>query len=87
MDVLMWLAVGVVTGAFAHALVPPRRETRGVASDILLGIAGAVLGGWLFEELGWSPASGLAGEAVLALFGAIVCLALERLVVHAIRPA
>ena len=79
-DVLVWLVVGVVTGAVADALAPRRRRPGGGApifGDLTMGVAGAALGGWLYQEL--APRSGLTGAVALALFGAIVCLSLLRL--------
>jgi uncharacterized membrane protein YeaQ/YmgE (transglycosylase-associated protein family) len=77
MDIIAWLLVGLVAGALASALV--RGGGFGLRGDIVLGIAGAVVGGWAFHALGWQgPFTGVAGIAV-ALVGAVIALAGLRL--------
>ena len=75
MDITTWLLVGLVAGALASALA--RGGGVGLRGDIVLGIAGAVVGGWTFHALGWqSPSTGVAGLIAVALAGAVIALAL-----------
>ncbi len=53
----------------------------GLLGDIVIGIIGAFVGGWLFRQLGWStPFGGLVGTIFVAFIGAIVLLLLLRLI-------
>jgi uncharacterized membrane protein YeaQ/YmgE (transglycosylase-associated protein family) len=52
----------------------------GVLMDILLGIVGAVVGGWLFGMLGVSLGGGLIGSILVAFVGACILLWLVRLI-------
>jgi uncharacterized membrane protein YeaQ/YmgE (transglycosylase-associated protein family) len=77
MNLITWLVVGLVAGILASAAM--RGSGFGLVGDLLLGIAGAVVGGWGFAELGWrAPLSGLAGVILVAFLGAVVVLAVGR---------
>ena len=76
--VLGWILFGFVVGLIARALTPGR-DPLGLIGTTLLGIAGALLGGWLGQALGWYQANEGAGF-VAATGGAIVLLLLARLV-------
>jgi len=53
----------------------------GIIGDIIIGIVGAFIGGWLFSVLGVAiPLGGLAGTILVAFIGAIVLLFIIRLV-------
>jgi uncharacterized membrane protein YeaQ/YmgE (transglycosylase-associated protein family) len=85
MDLIMWLVMGLVAGALASALL--RGGGFGLVGNIVLGIAGAVVGGWTFHELGWQPLSGFAGALAVAFAGAVIILAGLRLLRGAmVRP-
>ena len=78
MDILTWLIVGLVAGVLASFVVG---GGFGLLGDIVIGIIGAFIGGWLFRQLGWSsPIGGLAGTIFVAFIGAIVLLLLLRLI-------
>jgi uncharacterized membrane protein YeaQ/YmgE (transglycosylase-associated protein family) len=56
----------------------------GIIGDIVVGIVGAFVGGFLFREAGWSaPWGGLAGVIFVAFIGALVLLVLLRLIARA----
>ena len=79
MDIITWLVVGLVAGVLASAIFG--RSGYGLLGDILLGIVGAVVGGWVFRELHWhAPFAGLAGVIVVAFVGAVLVLIGLRLV-------
>jgi uncharacterized membrane protein YeaQ/YmgE (transglycosylase-associated protein family) len=85
MDIITWLLVGLVAGALASALV--RGGGFGLLGDIVLGIAGAVVGGWAFHSFGWqAPFAGVAGTIAVAMVGAVIVLAGLRLLRGAARP-
>ena len=78
MDILMWLIVGLVAGLLASMIVGG--TGYGIIGDIVVGIAGAFVGGSLFRYAGWStPFSGLAGTIFIAFIGAIVLLVIINL--------
>ncbi|NIP80237.1 MAG: GlsB/YeaQ/YmgE family stress response membrane protein [Gemmatimonadetes bacterium] len=77
MDLLTWLIVGLVAGVLAALLV----GGVGLIGDIIVGIVGAFVGGWILGELGVSaPFGGLAGTIFTAFIGAVVLLFLLHLV-------
>jgi uncharacterized membrane protein YeaQ/YmgE (transglycosylase-associated protein family) len=84
MDIITWIIVGLVAGVLASAVM---RDGFGLLGDIVIGIVGAFVGGWAFRELGWkSPFGGLAGTIVVAFVGAVIVLALLRLIRAATGP-
>jgi uncharacterized membrane protein YeaQ/YmgE (transglycosylase-associated protein family) len=86
MNIITWLIVGLVAGRMASNFM--RGSGLGVLGDIVLGIAGAFVGGWIFVGFGWQPPfAGLAGVIAVALLGAICLLAGLRLIRRAtMRP-
>jgi len=82
MDLLIWLVVGLVAGALASFIM--RSSGFGLIGDIVLGIAGAFIGGWAFRALGWrAPFAGIAGVITVAFIGAVIVLVALRLVARA----
>ncbi|MEP6992488.1 MAG: GlsB/YeaQ/YmgE family stress response membrane protein [bacterium] len=78
MDLLTWLIVGLVAGLLASLVMGG--TGYGLIGDIIIGIVGAFVGGWLFRQLGVStPFAGLAGTIFVAFIGAIVLLFVLRL--------
>ena len=76
--VLLWIAVGLVAGWLASAVVG---GGMGVVGDIVVGIVGAFLGGLIFRGLHiGTPLSGIAGTIFVAFIGAIVLLLILRLI-------
>jgi uncharacterized membrane protein YeaQ/YmgE (transglycosylase-associated protein family) len=75
---LIWLLVGVVAGWLAGTVV--RGGGFGLVGDIVVGIIGAFIGGWLLPRLGVSISHGLLGVIASATIGAIVLLLVLRLV-------
>jgi uncharacterized membrane protein YeaQ/YmgE (transglycosylase-associated protein family) len=75
----LWMAiVGLIIGAVAK-LIMPGKDPGGIIITMLLGIAGAFLGGWLSGIIGWSGQGGF-GWFVMAVIGAIILLAIYRLI-------
>ncbi len=79
-SVVAWLVLGLIAGFIASSLVNKRGE--GLAFDILLGMVGAVIGGWLFKAIG---AAGVTGFNVWSLLVAVVGAVVFLVVWHAIR--
>lgn len=83
MDLLTWLIVGLVAGVLAGLLV----GGVGLVGDIIVGIIGAFVGGWIFRQLGVSaPFRGLGGTIFTAFIGAVVLLFLLHLITGRRRP-
>jgi uncharacterized membrane protein YeaQ/YmgE (transglycosylase-associated protein family) len=82
MDLVTWLVVGLIAGVLASLVM----GGVGLVGDIVIGIVGAFVGGWLFRQLGvTTPFSGLAGTIFTAFVGAVVLLFLLRLVTRGRR--
>jgi uncharacterized membrane protein YeaQ/YmgE (transglycosylase-associated protein family) len=79
MHFLIFLLVGLIAGVIAKAVMPGTRdEPSGWILTIVLGIAGAYLGGWIGSLMGIG-AGGFIGEILMAAVGAIIIIALLRL--------
>jgi uncharacterized membrane protein YeaQ/YmgE (transglycosylase-associated protein family) len=73
MSILAWVILGLIAGFIASKVVNKRGD--GMVLDIILGIVGAIVGGWLFSAFGMSEVSGLNLYSLLvAVVGAIVVL-------------
>jgi uncharacterized membrane protein YeaQ/YmgE (transglycosylase-associated protein family) len=85
MSIIAWIILGLIAGFIASQIVNQRGA--GVLLDIVLGIIGAIVGGWLFSVFGAHEVTGLnLYSLVVAVVGAIVVL----LIYHALtgaRPA
>ena len=77
--VLGWIIFGLIVGALAK-LVMPGRDPGGIIVTILLGIAGAVIGGFLGRALGWYGPNDGAGY-IVSFLGAILLLWIYRMMV------
>jgi uncharacterized membrane protein YeaQ/YmgE (transglycosylase-associated protein family) len=82
MSFLAWIILGLVAGFVGSKIV--NKTGEGIFLDIILGIVGAIVGGWLFSMFGASGVTGLnLYSLAVAVVGAIVVL----VVYHAIRRA
>ena len=73
MSILAWLVLGLISGFIASKLV--NKSGEGVLLDIVLGIVGAIVGGWLFNSLGHTGVTGLNIYSMLvSVIGAVVVL-------------
>ena len=78
MEGIIWfLLIGLAAGWLAGVLVKGRGF--GLAGDLVVGVLGALLGGYLFAVFGVA-AYGLAGSLIMAVAGALVLLFLVRLI-------
>jgi uncharacterized membrane protein YeaQ/YmgE (transglycosylase-associated protein family) len=84
MSVIGWIVLGLISGFIASKIV--NKAGEGVLLDIILGVVGAVVGGWLFHTFGMPGVTGFNIYSMLvAICGAVVVLVLY----HAIagRPS
>jgi uncharacterized membrane protein YeaQ/YmgE (transglycosylase-associated protein family) len=77
MSVLGWILFGLIVGIVAKFLMPGR-DPGGFIVTILLGIAGALIGGYLGRAVGWYREGDPVGF-LMAVLGSIVLLALYRM--------
>jgi len=75
MSVVWWIVVGLIAGWAAGKIM--KGGGYGVAMDIVLGIVGAVVGGWLMGSLGIYSGSFL-GTIIIAIIGAVFLIWLSR---------
>ena len=78
MEFLWFILIGLAAGWLAGQLM--KGGGFGVIGDIIVGVIGALLGGFLFSTLGVFPGGGLFGSLVVATIGAVVLLFLLRLI-------
>jgi len=79
MGILTWVLLGLIVG-FLAKLIMPGRDPGGVIITILLGIAGALLGGFVGTAMGLGDVDGInIGSVALATLGAILLLAIYRM--------
>ena len=73
---IWWVVVGLIAGWAAGRLM--QGGGYGAAMDIVLGIVGAVVGGWLMSLVG-IQAGGLIGTIIVAIIGAVLLIWITRL--------
>jgi uncharacterized membrane protein YeaQ/YmgE (transglycosylase-associated protein family) len=79
MSFIAWIVLGVIAGFIGSKLV--NKTGEGLIRDVLLGIVGAIVGGFLFNLFG---ASGVTGLNLYSLFVAVVGAVIFLVVYHAI---
>ena len=81
---LFWIIVGLIAGALAK-FVLPGDDPGGIIVTIIIGIVGAVLGGWLLSLIGIGGGAGSGGwifSIIAGVIGAVILLAIYRLVAN-----
>ncbi len=80
MNIITWIVVGLIAGVIAKLLMPGN-DPGGWIITILLGIAGAVVGGWIMSALGFGGVTGFnIWSIVVAVVGAVILLAIYYLI-------
>jgi uncharacterized membrane protein YeaQ/YmgE (transglycosylase-associated protein family) len=80
MSILAWIVLGLLAGFIGSKIV--NKTGEGFVLDIVLGVIGAVVGGYLFSIFG---AAGVTGVNIYSLFVAIVGSVLVLVAYHAVR--
>lgn len=80
MEILSWIVFGLIVGVLAKVLMPGR-DPGGLIVTVLLGIAGALVGGWAGQALGVYRPGQPAGW-LMSIVGAILLLAIYRMTVR-----
>jgi len=79
MGIIAWIIVGLIAGWLAGLIM--KGGGYGLIGDLILGLIGALIGGWLFSLiLPSAEPSGLIGSIIVATIGAVVLVAIVRLV-------
>ncbi|HEX7039805.1 MAG TPA: GlsB/YeaQ/YmgE family stress response membrane protein [Trueperaceae bacterium] len=78
MNILLWIIFGALAGWIASVIMGTRGQS--VVVDIILGIIGAIVGGWVFNRFGAQGVTGFNLPSLLvAIVGAIIIIAIARL--------
>ncbi|MEB2343945.1 MAG: GlsB/YeaQ/YmgE family stress response membrane protein [Deltaproteobacteria bacterium] len=78
MGILTWILIGLLVGVLAKWLMPGD-DPGGLVVTILLGIAGALVGGWIARLIGLGTFTGFGiGSLVIAVLGAMLLLFVHR---------
>jgi len=78
MGVIAWIVFGLIAGVIAK-LIMPGKDPGGFIITILIGIAGALIGGFIATALGFGSVDGFNfGSFIVAILGAILLLWLYR---------
>jgi uncharacterized membrane protein YeaQ/YmgE (transglycosylase-associated protein family) len=79
MSILAWMVLGLIAGFVASKIV--NKTGEGVVMDIVLGVVGALGGGWLFNQFGQPGVTGFnIWSFVVAVIGAVILLVLYHAV-------
>ena len=82
MSILGWIVLGLIAGFIASKIV--NKAGEGLIMDIVLGIVGALIGGWLFSIIGQA---GITGFNIYSMFVAVLGAIGVLLAYHAVRRA
>jgi len=80
MSIIAWIVLGLLAGFISSLLVNRRGE--GMLLDIILGVVGAVVGGWLMTAFGGEGVNGFNLHSILVAIGGAV---LVLVILHAVR--
>ena len=76
--IIGWIIIGGIAGAIAKMLMPGK-DPGGCIITVLLGVAGALLAGWLGKMIGWYDTNEGAGF-IAAIVGAFILLGIYRVI-------
>jgi uncharacterized membrane protein YeaQ/YmgE (transglycosylase-associated protein family) len=76
-----WLVIGFIGGALSGAVVGGR-TARGCLPNVVVGVLGAIVGGFLARQLGFGEAEGFVAAVIVAVLGSIVV----RVILEALSP-
>jgi uncharacterized membrane protein YeaQ/YmgE (transglycosylase-associated protein family) len=77
MGIVSWIIVGLIAGWLAGFVM---KGGYGLIGDLILGVVGAVLGGWLASNFGFGAVTGINVESIIIAFvGAVIIMFAVRL--------
>ena len=74
--VVSWVVVGLLAGWLAGIVI--KGGGYGLTGDLVLGLVGSVVGGWIFMALGVSAGGGLFPTVYVAFAGAVIAIVAQR---------
>lgn len=77
MGFIAWIVLGLISGFIASKIV--NKTGEGLVMDIVLGIVGALVGGWLFTKFGYA---GVTGFNIYSMFVAVIGAVIVLLIYH-----
>jgi len=81
MGIIAWIIFGIIAGFIASKIV--NKSGAGAITDLILGVIGAVVGGYLFEFFGAAPVTGFNFYSMfVAVIGAVVVLAIYHAITN-----
>lgn len=75
MGIFMWIVIGLIAGWLATQILGGR---GGLLHNLAVGLVGAIVGGVLFDQIGFAVKPGFLGELISATIGAVVFLLIWR---------
>jgi uncharacterized membrane protein YeaQ/YmgE (transglycosylase-associated protein family) len=79
MGIMAWIIVGIIAGWMAKRVIPGEGPA-GLLGDLVIGVVGAIVGGWIFSAVGRPGATGVnIASIVVSFVGAVAVLWLMRL--------
>jgi uncharacterized membrane protein YeaQ/YmgE (transglycosylase-associated protein family) len=81
MGFIAWIVVGLIAGWLAGQVM--KGGGYGPLVDIILGLVGGLVGGWVFGMLGIWPGGGMIGSILVAFVGAVILVAISRMLKRA----
>lgn len=81
MDIIIWIVVGALAGWIASMIMKSDAE-MGALANIVVGIIGAFIGGWVVNLFGTAPAAGQLNipSILTAILGAVILIAVLRMI-------
>jgi uncharacterized membrane protein YeaQ/YmgE (transglycosylase-associated protein family) len=78
MGIISWIVVGIIAGWLAKFVIPGEGP-GGVLGDLIIGVIGAVLGGWIWNYFGHVGATGINIPSIIVAFvGSVILLFIAR---------
>ena len=78
MGILLWIVLGAIAGWIASMIV---KSNQGLLLDIIVGIVGALIGGWVMSLIGYGGVSGFNIYSIaVAILGSVILLAIVKAV-------
>ena len=77
MEFLIFIIVGAMAGGLASKIMG---ANTGFFMNVILGVIGASIGGWLFTYFGWSLGWGWIGDIIIAAIGAMIPIGIYKLI-------
>lgn len=78
MDLLYYILIGIASGFIAGQLIKGRGF--GIVGNLVVGVIGAVIGGWIFRSLGFYAGRGIVPSLITSVLGSVVLLYVVNLI-------